>query len=123
MTDLIGELAAWQRYWREEISTPIVALQVVEFAGRYILMDTRGLPDTQSVTLLTSAQAAAALVARPYAETEEIAWALENKVGVVRDGWYIPLATTTPELLQAFEDEGAQTASATVAVEPVLTSQ
>ena len=72
---------------------------------------------------LALSQAAAALVSQPYVETAEIAWALENKVGVVRDGWYVPLATATPELLQAFEDGTASAASSTVAVEPALASQ
>jgi hypothetical protein len=45
-----------------------------------------------------------ALTARPYVDTPEVAWALENKIGVVVDDWYVPLATADPELLLTFED-------------------
>jgi hypothetical protein len=47
-----------------------------------------------------------ALTAQPFAPTPEITWALERKVGVLVDGWYVPLATAEPELLQEFEAKG-----------------
>ena len=59
----------------------------------------------QPLQILDRAQAAVALTARPYVPTEEVAWSLEHKLGVLVDGWYVPLATARPELLVEFEDE------------------
>ncbi len=97
-------ITAWQKRWTANDTHP-VALQVIEFGDTYILIDTRELPGTQTAQVLNRTQASVALAARPYVETEEIAWALEQKIGVQLDGWYVPLATAKPELLQAFEDE------------------
>lgn len=120
--NLLRELVAWKKCWREKDAS-IRILQIIEFDGSYILVDTRGLQNGQRMSLLTPSQVSAALVPRPYAETAEIAWALDHKVGIVRDGWYIPLATAVPELLQAFEDGTALAASSTVAVESTLALQ
>jgi ribosomal peptide maturation radical SAM protein 1 len=120
--NLLREIVAWKQSWRNKDAS-ISNLQVIEFDGSYILVDTRGLQNGQRMSLLTPSQAAAALVPRPYAETDEIAWALERQVGIVRDGWYVPLATAAPGLLRAFEDGTASAASSTVAVEPAHASQ
>jgi hypothetical protein len=100
---LARELAAWQDRWKTDGVSPAV-LHVAPAGERYLLFDSRGLPDTQPMQVLNHEQALVALTARPYVETPEIAWALENKIGVVVDGWYVPLATADPELLQTFED-------------------
>lgn len=111
-----GELETWQTAWETTIKlspglkmrTPPLLRVTLEANGRYLLRDTRGLPDTAEETWLSHRQAAVALVARPFEPTYEIEWALRHKVGVVRDGWYVPLATAVPELLQEFESDLGQ---------------
>jgi ribosomal peptide maturation radical SAM protein 1 len=100
---LAREITAWQERWETDGASS-TALHVVPADERYLLFDTRGLPDTQAMQVLNHEQALVALTARPYVETPEIAWALENKIGVVLDGWYVPLATADAELLQTFEE-------------------
>lgn len=106
-----GELETWQTAWEATIKfspglkmrTPPLLRVTREADGRYLLRDTRGLSDTAEETWLSHWQAAVALVARPFEPSADIEWALERKLGVILDGWYVPLATTEPELLQEFE--------------------
>lgn len=101
---IVDEVTAWQGRWMSgPDSIPLV--QVTHAGNIFLTVDTRGLPGTQPLQILDRAQAAVALTARPYTPTEEIAWSLEHKLGVLVDGWYIPLATARPELLVEFEDE------------------
>jgi ribosomal peptide maturation radical SAM protein 1 len=103
IAEIAQEVTSWQQSWQRGRRPPL--LHVMDLADQYVLMDTRALPDTRTSQVLTPAQAAAALVAQPYEETEEIVWALENKVGVQLDRWYVPLATARPKVLQAFEEQ------------------
>lgn len=113
MLAIKSELETWQTAWQAAIKLsptlkmprPPLLLVTREADSRWLLRDTRGLPGTEESCWLTRSQAAAALVARPFAPTPEITWALERKVGVVLDGWHVPLATAEPELLQQFEAE------------------
>jgi ribosomal peptide maturation radical SAM protein 1 len=104
MRQIGEEVADWQNCW---LSGPdsIPILQVTHSGNIFLLADTRGLPGTQPLQILDRAQAAIALTARPYTPTLEIAWALEHKLGVLVDGWYVPLATAKPDLLFEFEAE------------------
>ncbi|MCK6625840.1 MAG: RiPP maturation radical SAM C-methyltransferase [Anaerolineae bacterium] len=110
------EVEAWQAAWQAEVElsravrmlTPPLLIVTREADGRYLLRDTRGLPGVEERAWLTQRQASLALVARPLAQAGDIAWALERKVGVALDGWYVPLATAEPGLLQMFEAEPEQ---------------
>jgi hypothetical protein len=113
MAEIQSEVDAWRTAWQAElvlsptIRVPMPPLLMVtrEANGGWLLRDTRGLPDTDEHAWLTPQQLSVALAARPFTPTAEIEWALERKVGVVLDGWYAPLATASPELLQKFEVE------------------
>jgi ribosomal peptide maturation radical SAM protein 1 len=113
ITEIQGEVDAWKAAWQTElvlsptirIPTPPMLMVTREANGCWLLRDTRGLPGTDERTWLTHQQASAALVAGPFTSTVEIEWALEHKVGIALDGWYVPLATANPELLQEFEAE------------------
>jgi len=101
---------SWQARWRLQ-SDPAVVQIVPAGRSKYLLLDTRGLNGIQAMQVLGQARAAAALVPRRDVDAPEIAWALEQKVGVLLDGWYVPLATAEPELLLAFEGEGGTPSS------------
>ncbi|KPL22560.1 MAG: hypothetical protein AMJ93_06920 [Anaerolineae bacterium SM23_84] len=101
---LAQEITAWQKRWPPD-SDALTLLHVIPSGDRYLLFDTRGLPETQPIQLLDREQASVALTARLDVETPEIAWALKHRLGVVVDDRYVPLATADPELLQAFEDD------------------
>jgi hypothetical protein len=102
--EIMEEINVWQKSWLPETGS-ISILQVAHSGNAYVLMDTRGLPGTQPLQVLDRAQALVALTPRPYTPTEDVAWALERKLGVVLDDWYVPLATAKPKLLLEFEEE------------------
>jgi ribosomal peptide maturation radical SAM protein 1 len=101
---IASEVEAWQGDWLSAESRPVLHITRTG-GGRFILFDTRGLPGTQVVQILTDDRARAALVAQPALEAEEFNWGLDQKVGVMLDGWYVPLATADPELILKFEQE------------------
>jgi ribosomal peptide maturation radical SAM protein 1 len=101
---LAQEIAAWQKRWSPDSASPAL-LHVVSSGDRYMLFDTRGLPDTQRIQVLDREQASIALTVRRDLDAPRVAWALNSKLGVVVDRRYVPLATADPELLQAFEDD------------------
>jgi hypothetical protein len=69
------------------------------------LADTRGLPGTQKAHILDRNEAAFLLTARPYTGSEQEIWALQQKLAVIVDDWFVPLAVTDPETLLEFEAE------------------
>ena len=99
---IAAEVQAWQAAWEPDGNRAILHVARAS-GGKHILFDTRGLEGTQAMQVLDLVKAAAALVAQREIDAPEIAWALEQKVGVLLDGGYVPLATAEPELLLAFE--------------------
>jgi hypothetical protein len=106
IVEIKRELGAWQDRWSRPSERPPL-LHVVDLGENYVLVDTRNLAGTDTTQVLSRAQAAAALVARPCVEMPELTWALEHKIGVLLDAWYVPLATARPELLRGIESEFA----------------
>jgi ribosomal peptide maturation radical SAM protein 1 len=103
MERLAQEITAWRKCWVPDGASPAM-LHVMPSGDCYLLFDTRGLPGTQAILVLDRQQASVALTVRRDLGAPGVAWALENKLGVVLDERYVPLATADPELLQAFED-------------------
>jgi ribosomal peptide maturation radical SAM protein 1 len=106
--DVIGQLGLevrrWQFLWWPERGKP-PELRVCRYRGRYTLVDTRGLKGTQKVHVLSRNEAALLLTARPSTGSEQEAWALQQKLAVIADDWFVPLAVADPEMLLAFEAE------------------
>lgn len=72
-------------------------------SGRYVLHDTRGLSGRPEKLEVSGEQAAILLVARPVDGSLLVDWSIQNKLGIVRNSWHVPLATADPELLMEFE--------------------
>jgi hypothetical protein len=70
----------------------------------YMVYDSRGLAKDKNHVLEYS-QAKEIMKYGTYTESENQEWAVEQKLGVVVDGWYVPLVTASPELLLAFADD------------------
>ncbi len=104
--ELIQSLGRELNLWRSRWGGPTPPmLGVVTSGERYLLFDTRGIPGLLQLQVLTHQQALTVLTARPYQETPEILWAIDKKLGVKVDGWYVPLATAIPPLMMEFEAE------------------
>jgi hypothetical protein len=69
------------------------------------MLDSRGLPNTRELTLLSHHQSSMALVGPSPRSRNELAWATEKKLVLEMDRRYVPLATARPELLGKFEAE------------------
>lgn len=111
-TDLIDAITAAVEAWRACWSTPgtsTATLRMSQYGAYYIVRDTRGLAGMEERHILTRVQAVEVMTARPYVPSANLDWALSQKLGVVVDGWYVPLATARPELLLAFEAESRRT--------------
>jgi hypothetical protein len=110
------EVELWEAVWQRQVElsptvrvlTPPMLKLTREAGDRWLLRDTRDLPGVEDHLWLTYRQASLALAAQPFTPTAEIEWALERKLGVALDGWYVPLATADPALIQEFETTGAQ---------------
>lgn len=107
---LAKEFQAWKRAWAAYKNVPLkMMLPTLHITRKdeddYILQDTRGLPGRPERMVLDREQASILLVARPQNSAVDFQWAVDAKLGVLMDSWYIPLATAEPELLLEFERE------------------
>jgi ribosomal peptide maturation radical SAM protein 1 len=108
---LADEVDRWRAAWESE-GKPAPVLQVIRVSSElFMLMDSRGIEGLPEIRFLTRQQAMAAVTgSRISARIEDMEEALATLVAVERDGWYVPLATASPELLQEFEHEARDNA-------------
>jgi ribosomal peptide maturation radical SAM protein 1 len=104
LRELAREVGTWHARWGKA-GTPPPSLRLTRVGEHYILRDTRGLSGTQEMLALDRSEARAALSTYPCSQAEAPAWALERKLGVWLDGWYVALATASPPLLEELEAE------------------
>ena len=103
LLDLVQEVNGWKEQWHGQ--TKIVMLHITQAKEKYLLIDSRGVVDSQPIQLIDHEKALIALTPSPFVESEIVKWAVEQKLGVIVDDWYEPLATAPPELLQRFENQ------------------
>lgn len=94
----------WHTLWQPDGGKP-PELRVDCYRGRYVLVDTRGLHGAEQVHLLDRNEVTSLLIARPYTGSEQEVWALQQKLAVIADDWFIPLAVAAPDILLEFETE------------------
>ena len=97
------ELDIWRARW---VKGAVPMLRIDPLGDAYLLRDTRGLPGTEEALLLGRDEAAALLRAAPVAASPAMDMAIERRLGVVLDGYYVPLATASPALLMKIERTG-----------------
>jgi ribosomal peptide maturation radical SAM protein 1 len=99
------EVRGWVALWAsDEAALPALALTSLTDSD-FLLIDTRGLPDTEQVQFLTREQACIALAGRRPDRSAAAAWALARKLVVELDRFLVPLATAEPALIREFEAE------------------
>jgi ribosomal peptide maturation radical SAM protein 1 len=102
MDSLIHEVELWQREWTQDWPPRLVVNRLT--SSVFGLVDTRGLPGTEKMSLLSENQARTALVGareRDYL----VEWALAKSLLFPMDGRFVPLATAEPELLAEMEEK------------------
>jgi ribosomal peptide maturation radical SAM protein 1 len=115
------EIDDWKACWESAGDEPPV-LAIVQFEpDRYMILDTRGMADTTPVKFVDREHAAAALIAHPmHNDTATGRWAREQSIALELEGWHVPLATASVELLSLFEKEAKVTKSASSGVFAVI---
>ena len=101
---LSAEVDRWMSLWAvDEEALPALAITPMS-EDTFFLLDTRGLEETEQIQFLDREQASVALTGRRLEERDEVVeWALEARLVVEMDSYYVPLVTAEPEVLREFE--------------------
>ena len=95
--NIVDELANWRKSYKNSFLT------MVPFADFFVVHDGRNIAGIKESHTLDEVCAKEIMDCRVYNESENQKWAVEQKLGVVVDSWYVPLVTSSPELLLEFE--------------------
>ncbi len=95
---LLGAVARWRSSWSDG-KQPGEELRISEADGKYVLVDTRQVARIQSPRKLTRDEAALLLTPQPRASNAVAARAIEDRLAVILDGWFVPLAVAKPALM------------------------
>jgi ribosomal peptide maturation radical SAM protein 1 len=97
--ELVKEWKLWKKMWKK---TTLVMEPFMDFLMIY---DTRNIDGKTKKHKMNYQQAREIMTTCIYKESESLDWALEEKLAVVVDSWYVPLVTASLELLSEFEDK------------------
>jgi ribosomal peptide maturation radical SAM protein 1 len=89
----------WQAAWKEKHGTPNEDLTLFRKHRSYVLVDTRHLWRKQKSYSLDERGAYTLLTAKPYSGSELETWGVDEKLAVIMDGWFVPLAVADPRIL------------------------
>jgi hypothetical protein len=113
ITRLWNEFQLWTSAWKTDKTNtkksqpPKLHLErKSKSPGQFVLLDTRGLPGRPEKMVVDREQANVLLVPCPWDDSPLLQWAVNTKLAVLRESWFIPLATTEIEILQDFERQG-----------------
>lgn len=96
---LSREVETWIASWQE------ASLAMLPIGGRYIIRDGRGINGLPRSHVLDVSQAEEVMKCCEYTGSEQQKWAVENKLAVEVDSWYVPFVTASPELLVQFGNQ------------------
>lgn len=111
--ELWREAGRWHAAWEQPGGEPLEDLRITRDQGVYVLLDTRQVSGARKTRVLDEAEAATLATSRPYSGSALEAWALQEKVALVMDGWFVPLAVADPHFLLALRKEPDCTSVAT----------
>jgi hypothetical protein len=95
----------WQTLWRSGCVPPSLVVTGRE-DGKFMLVDTRGLPGMKPVSIIGRDEAKVALAFLGLKRGDKLLeWAIERKLVVEMDSAFVPLATGSPDLILEFEEE------------------
>lgn len=95
----------WHAAWEQPGGKPREDLRITQNQGSYVLVDTRKVSGARKKHVLEQAEASTLVTSRPCSGSTLEAWALQEKLAVVVDGWFVPLAVADPEILLALGKE------------------
>jgi ribosomal peptide maturation radical SAM protein 1 len=98
MREIAREIDVWKRSWRTD------NLVLHAFDDSYYIHDSRRIEGETKSYMLGLSEAEQVMRHAVYSGSEYQRWAVEEKLGVVADSWYVPLVTASPDLLLRFEE-------------------
>lgn len=102
--ELGAQVRAWARAWEREYRRR-PELKICRHEGRYLLVDMRGLPGTEALRALDRTEAALLLSAGPYRGSKEEDRAVDQKLAVVVDQWFVPLPVARQDVFLDLSSE------------------
>ena len=105
-----NEIEIWRNFWRSDCIPP--KLMVIRKGdGKFVLLDTRGLPGTEPISIISRDAAKVALSTVDLNRGDKLLeWAIERKLVAELDSAFAPLATSSPDLISEFEEEEKRSA-------------
>jgi hypothetical protein len=97
---LESEVNRWRHLWDSKEELPCLGISDLD-DDCYLLLDTRGIPGTQELNLITAVQACLALTGMAESP-ENLQWGFDRKLVVHFDSCTVPLVTAEPILFQKF---------------------
>src|SRR5262245_19993096 len=95
--ELNAKVGAWARAWDQPYRRR-PELKIRSFPDRFVLVDTRGLSGTEPLRELDASEAELLMNARPYGNSHRERQAVDRKIAVVVDDWFVPLPVVSQEL-------------------------
>ncbi len=99
------EIDIWRSLWRLGCIPP--SLEVISSGdGKFMVLDTRGLPGTKPMSFISRDEAKVALSNVGLKKGDRLMqWAVDRKLVAEMDSAFVPLATGSPDLILEFEKE------------------
>lgn len=94
---LNDEVDLWKKRWEQS------KLMMKTMMDTYLIHDTREGQKIEKTHIVDYQRAKEIMTCRVYDESENVQWALEHKLGVVLEGWYVPLITASPHTLTTLQ--------------------
>ena len=111
--DLIRTLSAalrtWTHAWHQDYQTR-PELKICLHEGQYVLIDTRNLLHTEPLRYLDDAEAHLLMNARPQTASPAEHQAVQRKLAVIVDNWFVPLPVAQQAVFEALSTEGKRPA-------------
>jgi ribosomal peptide maturation radical SAM protein 1 len=98
---LLRAVDRWRKSWTDG-KRPEEELRIFEADGAYVLMDTREAARVKGTRVLSREEAELLLAPRLHASSAAAARAIEDRLAVTLDGWFVPLAVAEADLLAEF---------------------
>lgn len=100
--EIAREVTLWQKLWKGS------SLMMVPFGDFYMIYDNREGNGKGKTHVVDDNQAKEIMTSWVYNKSENLQWAVEQKLGIVVDSWYVPLVTASAELLLEFEENRSE---------------
>lgn len=97
--EIANQVAIWKKTWKK------TTLAMGQYMDAFTIYDNRNIHEKTKTYVLDDRQAEEIMTGCIYNGSENLKWAVSEKLGVVADSWYVPLVTAPPEILLAFEEK------------------